>query len=245
MTEKEIIEEIKSSTGWYLTKNVENPSPKLQMIAIKVNFRIIRDLDNPCEEVLTYINNLSKKDKKDLLSWNSNIQFIQNPSTKLQMIAISSGEPDCNIIYIKNPSKKVLKYIKKYDSINENSDTQLKAVLDNGLNLRYIAHYEYNIQGDEFKINENVELSAIKQNIKAIKYCNNETMGKETLEYINSSEDLQVKAVKEDEYFISKIKKPSKKVQLSAVKNAYDSKFIVYEFINEKDLCKKLKKKYY
>ena len=67
MTEQEQIEEIKNSKGWYLTKEIENPSPKLQMIAIKNNFNIIRDMQNPCEEVLAYVNNLSMKKKRKFI----------------------------------------------------------------------------------------------------------------------------------------------------------------------------------
>lgn len=245
MTEQEQIEEIKNSRGWYLTKEIENPCPKLQMIAIKTNFKIIRGMQNPCEEVLTYVNNLSEKETKALLSWSSNIQFIKNQSKELQIFAIKSGEPHDVINYIEKPCKKVLKYIKKYDSININEESQLKAVLKNGLNLMYVRHFELYQQGEEFKINEDVELAAIKQNINAIKYCNIYNMGKGTLEYINSSEYLQIKAVKKEEYFIGQIDKPSKKVQIAAVKNAYAPDMIVFDFINEEDLCKKLKKQYY
>jgi len=245
MTEQEIIDEIESSSGWYLTREIENPSPELQMIAIKTNFRIIRNMKNPTEEVLTYVNNLSEKETKDLLSWSSNIQFIKNQSKELQIFAIKAGEPHDVINYIEKPCKKVLKYIKKYDSINTNEETQLKAVLKNGLNLVYVSHFEYWEQGEEFKINEDVELAAIKQNINAIKYCNIYNMGKGTLEYINSSEYLQIKAVKKEEYFIGQIDKPSKKVQIAAVKNAYAPDMIAFDFINAKDLCKELRKKYY
>ena len=59
------------------TKEIENLNPKLQMIVIKNNFHIISDMQKPCEEVLTYISNLSIKKKKELLSWGSNIQFIK------------------------------------------------------------------------------------------------------------------------------------------------------------------------
>ncbi len=180
-----------------------------------------------------------------LLSHSSNIQFINNPSEKLQIRAITAEEPSWAVTYIKNPCKKVINYIKKYDKINTNEDTQLKAVINNGLNLKYISHYEYCNQGDEFKINEKVELVALKQHIKAIKYCNIFTMGQKTIDYINSSEYLQIKAVKECEYFIHNIDKPSKKVQIAAVKSAEEPESIVLMFINEKDLCKKLKRKYY
>ncbi len=135
--------------------------------------------------------------------------------------------------------------LERYDSINSKKGTQFKAVSDNGLNLKYVSHFEYWQQGDEFKINEEVETAAVKQNIKAIKYCNTGTMGKKILKYINSSEYLQLKAVKADEYFIMKIDKPSKKVQIAAVENAYDQEMFVYTFINEEDLCKELQKKYF
>ena len=64
---------------------------------------------------------------------------------------IKSGEPDQVIAYIKKPCKKVLKYIKKYDSINSNEKSQLKAVLNNGLNLIYVSHFEYLEQDKNLK----------------------------------------------------------------------------------------------
>jgi len=245
MTEKELIEEINNSSGWYLTKEIDNPSPKLQMVGIKRNFNIIRDMTNPCDEVLEYVNNLSDKDKSDLVSWSSNIQFIKEPNEKLQMHALLSGKPHLVIRYINNPAKKVLKYLKKYEKINEDTETQLEAVLKDGLNLRYIAHFEYWQQGDEFTIDKKVELSAIKQNIKAVKYLNTNSMNQETIDYINTDEDMQIKVLKLDEYFISNIKKPSEKVQLTAVKSAYDPLMIVYDFIKREDLCKKLERNYF
>ncbi len=202
---------------------------ELQLKAIKENYNNIRD-----------INDLSEKDKMDLLSVSTNIQFLEYPSLDLQLYAIADGEPNDIVKYIETPHKKVRKYIDSYNEINENKQSQLNAV-KNGLNLNYISQYEYNKQGKDFKIDEEVELTAIKQNINSIRYCNIRTMGKKTFNYIISNESLRIKAVKADAYFIRLIKKPSSKVQLSAVKNAYDAKFIISDCIKSEDLCEELK----
>ena len=221
-------------------KEIENPNKELQLKAIKLNYNNIRDMKNPCKDVIEYINDLSQKDKIDLLRFSTNIQFLEYPNLDLQLYAIADGEPNNIIKYIENPHKKVRKYIDSYNKINENKESQLNAV-KNGLNLNYISQYEYNKQGKDFKIDEEVELTAIKQNINSIRYCNIHTMGKKTFNYIISNESLRIKAVKSDAYFIELIKKPSKKVQISAVKNAYDSKFIISNCIKSEDLCQEIK----
>ena len=127
----------------------------------------------------------------------SEIRNIENPSERLQLIAVRKD--GYKIIFIKNPTEKV----------------QLEAVRENGYAIRYIKNPS-----------EQVQLEAVKQNGYALEYIKNpsekiqfEAVKQDggSLEYIKN-EKVQLEIVKKYPLAIQYIKNPTEKVQLEAVK---------------------------
>jgi hypothetical protein len=158
------------------------------------------------------------------------IQYIKNPSEKVQLAAI---QKDGMVIqYIENPSEAVqlaavqqngyaIQYIE-----NPSEAVQLAAVQQNGYAIQYIENPS-----------EAVQLAAVKQYVWAIQYIKNPTEAVQlaavkqdiqTIEYIrNPKEAVQLAAVQLNSFAIRYIKNPSEAVQLAAVqKNGRAIQFI-------------------
>ena len=153
----------------------------------KETFEIIEVLKYPF--AIQYINNPSEKVQLAAVNQNGYaIKYINNPSEKVQLAAINQN--GYAIEYIKDPSEKV----------------QLAAINQNGYAIEYIKDPS-----------EKVQLAAVNQNGYAIKYIN------------NPSEKVQLAAVNKNAYAIKFIKDPSEKVQLAAVSKYGDA----IEFIKD------------
>jgi hypothetical protein len=129
----------------------------------------------------------------------SAIEYIKNPSEKVQLAAVKNN--GYAIRYIENPSKKVqliavtshgpaIQFIK-----NPSENVQLAVVKNDGRMIQYIENPS-----------EKVQLTVVKNNGRAIRYIE------------NPSEKVQLAAVKNNRLAIQFIKNPSEKVQLAAGK---------------------------
>ena len=189
-----------------------------------------------------YIKKVGKEDYPEIIQFVAGnydgysmvVQFIKNPSEKVQLEAVTEDERA--IKYIDNPTEKVqlaaitqdidlIKYIK-----NPSEQVQLAAVTKNGREIKHIiekgitpsekvqlAAVTQDGYGNEFKYiidagiepSEKVQLAAVTQDGEAIRYID------------NPSEELQLLAVTQYGgvigYIIEKGITPSEQVQLAAV----------------------------
>jgi len=170
------------------------------------------------------------------------IQYIHNPSEKVQLAAVQSYKNGFSSIkYIKNPSEKVqLAAIKKYEityrdksvfaNVPLTEKAQIALVRKDGRQIEYIKNPSEKVQiaavtsnccadGRTFKHIKNpskaVQLAAVNKNGRAIYYIE------------NPDKEVQLAAVKQNAEAIKYIKNPSKEFQLAAVKqNAEVMKYI-------------------
>ena len=206
-------------------RNIKNPSEELQLAAVKEFGDSIRHIKEPNEKVklaavkqsgtaIQYIKNPSKKVKKiatlalknvkesqiqSFASGYGMIQYVTNPSEKLQLKAVKRYPH--NLEFIKKPSEKV----------------KLAAVQKNGYTLQYIKNPT-----------KEIIVAAISRNGEAISYVKNPSESLKlkavsrasvAILYIKSpSELVQLKAVETDGKAIKHIKNPSEEVKLAAVK---------------------------
>ena len=204
-------------------------------------------IDNPTEEeqlkavgfnfgrALQYIKNPSEKVQMyAILHSPDNIRYIKNPSEEIQLKAIELNP--CDIMHIKNPCEQAQIEAVKYSSSNimyiENpsEQIQLKVVKKDGKNIYYISNPS-----------EKVKLAAVKQDCMAIEYIKNPSEQVQLasvkqagmmIRYIkNPSEQVQIVAVKQNEFAIDYIKKPTEKVQLEAIKEVIKRNYNIEDFI--------------
>jgi hypothetical protein len=217
----------------------QNPSPEVQMAAVKQNSRAIRYIKNPSPEVqmaavkqnsraIQYINNPSPKVQMAAVQQNGEvIQYIKNPSPEVQMAAVQqNGEA---IYHIKNPSPEVqmaavqrhgevIRYIK-----NPSPEVQMAAVQRDGWAIQDIKNPSHEVQ-----------MAVVQQNGWVIRYINNPSpkvqmaavqQNGEVIQYINNPPpEVQMAAVQRDGWAIRYIKNPSPKVIALARSQGYDKK---------------------
>jgi hypothetical protein len=137
------------------------------------------------EEQIDFVRNYHK-------SWN--IQYIKNPSEKVQLKAVSG---DGNVIRV---------IVRK--GISPSEEVQLKAVTTNVDSIRYIPIVRNN-KGKVIQPSLNVQMSAVKKDGSIIEYLVNAN--------INPIEKVQLEVIKSHPFNIKHIKNPTEKVQLKAV----------------------------
>ena len=163
----------------------------------KETFEIIEVLKYPF--AIQYINNPSEKVQLAAVNQNGYaIKYINNPSEKVQLAAVNKNA--YAIKFIKDPSEKVqLAAVSKYGDAIEfikdpSEQVQLDVVNQNGNAIEFINNPS-----------EKVQLAAVSQNGDAIEFIK------------DLSEAVQLDVVNQNGYFIKYINNPSEKVQLAAV----------------------------
>jgi hypothetical protein len=169
---------------------IDNPSEKLQLVAVSQNGYSIQFIENPSETV-----KLAAVQQSGYA-----IKFIENPSEAIQLAAVRQN--GYAIKLIKNPSEAV----------------QLAAARQNIGSIQYIANPS-----------EKVQLAAVSQNGYSIKHINNPSKAVQlaavreignAIKFIkNPSEEIKLTAVEKNGYIIKFIENPSEEIQLAAVRN--------------------------
>lgn len=170
--------------------SIDNPSEKVQVIAVNKDPDCLRLIKNPTEKVQQAAVNADVEV----------IQFIKNPSEDVQSVAINKN-PYLAFKYIDNPSEKVLLTAVQRDGscirfINNPSEAvQSAAVKQNGYSIEFIKNPT-----------EKVQILAVQNKPFSIAFID------------NPSERVQLAAVRKDGNSIRNISRPSEAVQFTAVK---------------------------
>jgi hypothetical protein len=195
--------------------NTGEPIPEYQFNKLNPNLRTtyirkrsieieygqdVRTFEVPYISQDTWIKSLKKN--------GSNIRYIKNQTSKVQMVAVE--EDPRNILDIENPTPEVQMYVvKEHPSFIKGLKTPTDEVQD--YILKNHKEYIFHIDNPNDKIKplldlEEYQMSAVKKNGTNIKYIQNPT------------DKVQIYVLEKNQLYIQYIKNPTPKVQMYIVK---------------------------
>lgn len=187
----------------FLIKDIENPSKRLQLVAVKKYGNSIKYIKNPSEEVQIAA----------LKNDNDSIQYIENPSEEVQMIYCKKLHPFSKVA-LQEPCKKAqIEIIKKVSNLFKYQRSQWYS--DGQIPIDFLLCYKLKETPLE------IVLLAVKHQ-SVFKSSKIESMSEKFIMNYIDIEEVQIALVRRNYHHITKIKNPSKKVKLAYSLSKWD-----------------------